>query len=123
MKDGDRAGVAMFEQAASGVQVVQTGDVRWLSFFHSRDNVDGPTQLASGIVLLRVHVEGDTATYFYSLDDGKTFQPIASPVRIGFSWWKGSRPSLFAYTTAHSTDAGHIDFDWAHYKPLDQPLP
>ena len=123
MKDGDHAGIAMFEQAASGVQVVQAGEVRSLSFFHTRDEVAGPTQLPGSVVLLRVQVEGDTADYSYSLDDGKTFQPIASPVRIGFSWWKGSRPALFAYTTAHSADAAHIDFDWAHYKPLDQLLP
>jgi beta-xylosidase len=123
MKDGDHAGIAMFEQAASGVQVVQAGEVRSLSFFHTRDEVAGPTQLPGSVVLLRVQVEGDTADYSYSLDDGKTFQPIASPVRIGFSWWKGSRPALFAYTTAHSADAGHVDFDWAHYKPLDQLLP
>ena len=123
MKDGDRAGIAMFEQAASGVQIVQVGEARSLSFFHTRDSSDGPAQLVSGVVLLRVHVEGDSATYSYSVDDGKTFQPIASPVLIGFSWWKGSRPALFAYTTAHSTDAGHVDFDWVHYKPLEQPLP
>lgn len=123
MKDGDHGGIAMFEQAASGVEVVQAGGVRSLGFFHARDSVAAPTQLAGGIVLLRVHVEGDTATYFYSLDEGKTFQPIASPVRIGFSWWKGSRPALFAYTTAHAADAGHVDFDWTHYQPLTLPLP
>jgi hypothetical protein len=43
--------------------------------------------------------------------------------RIAFSWWKGSRPSLFAYTTTHTTDAGHVDFDWAHYKALEPVLP
>ena len=119
MKDGDHAGIAMFEQAASGVQVVQTGEVRSLSFFHVHDEVAGPAQLPGATVLLRVEVEGDIADYSYSLDEGKTFQPIASPVRISFSWWKGSRPSLFAYTTARSADAGHVDFDWAHYRPSD----
>jgi beta-xylosidase len=120
MKDGDRAGIAMFEQAASGVQIVQTGEMRSLSFFHQHDGVDGPTQLLGSVVLLRVHVEADTATYSYSLDDGRSFQQIASTVRIGFSWWKGSRPSLFAYTTAQTPDAGHVDFDWAHYQPIEQ---
>ena len=121
MKDGDHTGLAMFEQAASGLQIVQSGDVRSLSFFHTRDEVAGPAQLPGAEVLLRVHVEGDTATYSYSLD-GQSFQPIGSPVRIGFSWWKGSRPSLFAFTTAHAADAGHVDFDWAHYKPLEPAL-
>jgi hypothetical protein len=123
MKDGDHAGLAMFEQAASGLQIVQLGDVRSLSFFHQHDVVDGPAQLTGTVVLLRVHVEDDSATYFYSLDDGKSFEPIASPVRIGFSWWKGSRPSLFAYTTTHTAESGHVDFDWAHYHPLESAAP
>lgn len=123
MKDGGHAGIAMFEQSASGLQVVQSGGVRALSFFHAQDAVDGPAQLPGGIVLLRVRVNGDMAAYSYSLDDGRSFQEIGKPARIAFSWWKGSRPSLFAYTTTHTTGAGHVDFDWAHYKPLEPVLP
>jgi hypothetical protein len=40
MKDGDHAGIAMFEQSASGLQVVQSGGMRALSFFHAQDAVD-----------------------------------------------------------------------------------
>jgi len=123
MKDGDHAGIAMFEQSPSGLQVVQTGGVRSLSFFHGHDVTDGPAQIADRIIQLRVHIDGDTASYSYSLDDGRSFQPIASPSRIAFSWWKGSRPSLFAYTTSQTTDPGYVDFDWAHYAPLDPAAP
>jgi len=123
MKDGDHAGLAMFEQAASGVEVVQSGDARSLDFFHAHDAITAATPLTVAVVQLRVHVDVDTATYFYSIDEGKTFQQIASPVRIGFSWWKGSRPSLFAYTTGQNSNSGHVDFDWAHYKPIEQALP
>jgi hypothetical protein len=123
MQDGDHAGLAMFEQAASGVEVVQAGDVRSLRFFHTHDEVAGAAPLAAGVVLLRVQVEGDTATFSYSLDDGRTFQQIAAPVGIRFSWWKGSRPSLFAYTTAHTADPGDADFDWVRYRPLEPTLP
>jgi beta-xylosidase len=119
MKDGGHAGLAMFEQAASGVQVVQAGGVRSLGFFHARENVDGAARLASRVVLLRVRVDGDSASYSYSVDEGQTFTPIGPTVRIAFSWWKGSRPALFAYTTEKTGDAGHVDFDWAHYAPLE----
>jgi beta-xylosidase len=115
MKDGDHAGLAMFEQAASGVQVVQAGGARSLGFFHGSEKVDGAAQVAGGVVLLRVRVDGDTASYFYSTDEGKTFSPIGPTVGLKFSWWKGSRPALFAYTTEQGSDAGHVDFDWAHY--------
>jgi beta-xylosidase len=115
MKDGDHAGLAMFEQAASGVQVVQAGGVRSLGFFHGSERVDGAAQLARGVVLLRVRVDGDTANYFYSVDDGRSFQSIGPAASLKFSWWKGSRPALFAYATEQGADAGHVDFDWAHY--------
>jgi beta-xylosidase len=123
MKDSDHAGIAMFEQSPSGLQIVQTAGVRSLSFFPARDSTTAPTPLSSSTIQLRVHIDGDTATYFYSLDDGHTFQPIASPTRIAFSWWMGARPSLFTYTTLQTADPGHIDFDWAHYTPLAQSAP
>jgi hypothetical protein len=115
MKDGDHAGLAMFEQAASGVQVMQAGRVRSLGFFHGSERVDGAAQVAGGVVLLRVRVDGDTASYSYSVDEGKTFASVGPTVGLKFSWWKGSRPALFAYATEHDADAGHVDFDWAHY--------
>jgi hypothetical protein len=94
---------------------VDAGGARSLGFFHGSEKIDGAAQLASGVVLLRVHVDGDTASYSYSVDEGRSFQSIGPAVVLKFSWWKGSRPALFAYTTERSADAGHVDFDWAHY--------
>ncbi|SNT38293.1 Beta-xylosidase [Granulicella rosea] len=119
LKDGGRTGLAMFEKAASGLEVVQTGAVRTLSLFHDKDRTSGPT-LTGAILQLRVHISVDKASYSYSLDDGKSFQPLGEPMPIAFSWWKGSRPALFAWTTAAGGDAGHVDFDWAHYQKADQ---
>ena len=45
------------------------------------------------------------------------FKELGAPTPIHFSWWKGSRPALFAYTT-QSTQPGAVDFDWVHYQPL-----
>jgi hypothetical protein len=64
-----------------------------------------------------VSVRGDQALYSYSLDEGKTFQQLGAATPIRFSWWKGSRPALFAWTTQNS-DPGAVDFDWVHYQPL-----
>ncbi len=116
MKNGGHAGLAMFEKSASGLEVVQTGSERQLRFFHLPDSAAGPI-VAQTILQLRVDVEGDQARYFYSLDDGQSFQPLGETARLQFSWWKGSRPSLFAYTT-QPANPGSIDLDWAHYKPL-----
>jgi beta-xylosidase len=116
MKPGVHAGIAMFERAAGGVEVVQTGTERRLNYFHLPDRGQGP--LVSGNTLqLRVRVDGDRADYFYSLDDGRTFLPIGGTSQIRSSWWKGPRPSLFTYTTAN-TNPGAVDFDWVHYQAM-----
>jgi hypothetical protein len=91
------------------------GGERYLSYFHLPDKAMGP-RISENTLQLRVRVDGDRADYFYSLDDGLTFHPIGVPSQIRASWWKGPRPSLFAYTTADS-DPGTVDFDWVHYLP------
>ena len=116
MKDGTHTGLAMFEKSPSGLQIVQQEGKRTLSFFHIKDVQDGPLLIATTIDL-KVQIVGDSVTYSYSLDGGRTFQPLGSPVPITFSWWKGSRPALFAYTT--NDPGGYVDFDWARYKPID----
>jgi beta-xylosidase len=116
MRSGDHAGLAMFEKLPSGLEVVQAGSERRLDYFHFKDRVPGPA-LTGTVLELRVQVDGDEARYSFSLDDGQTFAALGAPTPIRFSWWKGSRPSLFAYTT-EDTDPGAIDFDWVRYEPL-----
>jgi len=116
MKPGVHAGLAMFEFSASGLEIVQSESERRLSFFRQHDHTDGPAFLQP-LIQLRVEVNGDQAVYSYSLDDGATFRQLSEPTPIHFSWWKGSRPALFAYTT-QPTQPGAIDFDWVHYQPL-----
>jgi beta-xylosidase len=118
MRSGDHSGLAMFEKLASGLEVVQSGEERRLEYFHAQDRQAGPV-LSANVVQLRVHVNGDEARYSYSLDEGQTFVPLGGPTAIRFSWWKGSRPSLFAYTT-EATDPGAVDFDWVRYQPLGE---
>jgi beta-xylosidase len=116
MKAGVHAGLAMFEKTASGLQVVQTGKVRRLSFFDLPDD-DAGIVVKAEVIQLRVHVDGDRARYSYSVDGGKTFNELGTITEIHFSWWKGSRPALFAYST-QASDPGVVDIDWAHYEPL-----
>ena len=113
---GVHAGLAMFEKSASGLEIVQSGADRRLDFFHLPEVTQGPV-IAQPVIQLRVDVNGDEARYSYSLDDGATFQPLGADSQIRFSWWKGSRPALFSYTTS-AGDPGAIDFDWVHYRAL-----
>ena len=114
-KPGVHTGLAMFEQTASGLEIVQSGTERRLNFFHVDNLTPGPL-ISQSTVQLRVVIDGDQANYSYSLNDGKTFEQLGTSTQIRFSWWKGSRPALFAYTT-EATDPGAVDFDWVHYQP------
>ena len=75
-------------------------------------------------IQLRARVLGEVANYSYSLDGGRSFQPLGQPVKLAFSWWKGARPALFAYNTNPAPASpvngvsGYVDFDWAHYQAL-----
>jgi beta-xylosidase len=113
---GVHTGLAMFEKSASGLEIVQSAAERRLDFFHLPEVTQGPV-IAQPVIQLRVDVNGDEARYSYSLDDGATFEPLGAVSQIRFSWWKGSRPALFAYTTS-AADPGAIDFDWVHYRAL-----
>lgn len=118
MKSGVHAGIAMFEKWAGGLEVVQSGSMRRIFFFHMQDRTAGPVlPLSQTIVQLRVEVEGEEARYFYSTDDGKSFHPFGERTQLRFSWWKGARPALFAYTT-QAGDSGAVDIDWVHYQAL-----
>lgn len=116
MKDGTHSGLAMFEQSPSGIEIIQTGHRRRLAYFHLDQRLPGPV-ISQAIVRLRIQVDGGLASYFYSLDEGRSFHPLGEATPIHFSWWKGARPSLFAYTTSDA-DPGPVDFDWMHYRPL-----
>jgi len=116
MRDTVHAGLAMLDKFPSGLQVVQQGGKRTLQFFHRDAVTDGP-ELRQGAVLLRVSITGDRAACSYSID-GRSYQTLGAEVPIAFSFWKGSRPALFAYKTSAAGQGGFVDFDWAHYRSL-----
>jgi beta-xylosidase len=113
MEPGVHAGVAMLEKSASGLEVVQSEQGRKLRMFHLAEAIEGPV-LTRATIQFRLRVNSDTVSYLYSLDDGKSFEMLGAAVPITFSWWKGSRPCLFSYSTTDNTTS-YVDFDWVHY--------
>lgn len=123
MTDGDNAGLSVFDRSTSDIGVVQSGSARHLFTSLKDEQTPGPAvPTGLDVLQLRAEVLGDTATYFYSLDQGKTFLPLGTPVKLAFSWWKGARPALFAYNTL-GPSKGFIDFDWLHYTRLPDTAP
>lgn len=125
MREDARAGLAMFQKDPNGLQVAAKAGKHTLQWFAGADVTDGPDVTAK-TVQLRVQVRDDLAVYSYSLDDGRSFHQLGAEVPIAFSFWKGSRPALFAYKVSadHSASVpdsdhdGWIDFDSVHYRQL-----
>lgn len=116
MRPGTHAGLAMFGRFASGLEVVDEGGHRMLRWFHlPQHGQEAP--IIGNIIQLRVSVDGNTARFFYSTNDGGSFRNMGPPAQLRSSWWKATRPALFAWTTA-SRNPGAVDFDWAHYRPV-----
>ncbi len=114
---GDRTGLSIFDVSKSYVAVVEGDTSRKLVFSMKDADTAGP-EVTARFVQLRGLVKGDVARYSYSVDDGATFHPIGSEVKLAFGWWKGARPAVFAFNTdANAKTNGLVDIDWVHYRP------
>jgi beta-xylosidase len=116
LASADRTGLSLLDFKRTYIAVVQRDGERRLVFSNKGTETEGPV-ITSRYVQLRGRIDGDTGTYLYSVDNGVTFLPFGSEVKLVFSWWKGARPSLFAFNTDPSAKKfGHVDIDWVRYK-------
>lgn len=120
MREGDRTGVTMFDKNLGYLGVMETEGAHHLVFSAKGKDTVG-SKISATSLILRVCLLGDTAHYFYSMDQGKTFIAEGAAVPIIFSWWKGSRPSIFAFNTLKpASPDSYIDVAWAHYTPIKE---
>jgi beta-xylosidase len=124
MAEGQRGGLAMFGVRPSWIGVVRSGGHNRVTLAAEGVETAGP-ELTRRTVELRVEVGPDqTALYAFSLDDGRTFQRWGDPIPLArFSWWKGSRPSLFSFIRPPREGAapqGWIDVDWFRVERASQ---
>lgn len=110
MRDGQKAGLAMFGKRPSWIGLTQQSGKRLLTFSYAGEDTHGEVISAESL-LLRVDVDDELARYSYSVDEGRTFKPFGTRARLLFSWWKGARPALFTFNTNES-GGGVVDFDW-----------
>ncbi|MFV3129100.1 glycoside hydrolase 43 family protein [Niveispirillum sp. KHB5.9] len=117
LKDGQRAGLSLFGVRPSWIGVAREGGANHITLSSAGVETQGPALTAKTLQLRADVSEDQKVRYSYSLDEGKSFQPLGDAIQLArFSWWKGSRPALFTFSKAKT--GGHVDIDWVH---VDKP--
>lgn len=119
LKDGNVAGLAVFEDPYAYVAVRQEGGKRSLVMCdNGRVAEVAVDSLPAARVWLRARVtdRGFTARFYYSLD-GRTFRPAGTEMKMGLGLpWTANRFALFNFTTAVAGTGGRADFNWFRFR-------
>ena len=117
LKDGDVAGLGVFEFPYAFVAVKQGGNVRSIVMLNDDKTIAAIDDFAGDTVWLRASATatGFVATFAYSTD-GKTYQPIGNELKMktGLNW-TANRFALFNYSTNVAGVGGQADLNWFHY--------
>lgn len=117
MKDGDVAGLALFQDPYAYIAVKQTGALRYVTMVNNGKPVDS-VPLTKSIVYLRAIASNATAkaTFEYSIDN-KTFKPLGNvlAMRFNLSVFTGNKFCIFTYAT--KKNGGYVDVDWFRMAP------
>jgi len=113
MKDGDVAGLAMFQDPYAYVAVRQTKEFKQLIMVNNGETIASVPMKGGDTIYLRTAASNKTkkATFAYSYDN-KKYTPIGNELNMAFSLkiFTGNKFGLFNYATK-ATD-GYVDFDW-----------
>lgn len=120
LKDGNVAGLAVFEDPYAYIAVRQAGGKRSLVMCdNGRVAEVAVDSLPTGRVWLRARItdRGFTARFYYSLD-GRTFRPAGTEMKMGLGLpWTANRFALFNFTTSAAGAGGRADFNWFRFRP------
>jgi beta-xylosidase len=112
MKDGDIAGLAVFQDPYAYIAVQKQNGVRMLVMVNNGRTV-AMVPLSGEAVYLRATASNSTkkATFQYSLDN-KTFKQLGDELTMNFNLkiFTGNKFCLFNYATQEA--GGYVDFDW-----------
>jgi beta-xylosidase len=112
MKDGDVAGLAVFQDPYAFIAVKQEQGSKYLVMVNNGETI--ATEPVTGeTIYLRSVASNSTgkASFEYSFDN-KTFAPLGNELSMRFSLrvFTGNKFCLFNYAT--EVGGGHVDFDW-----------
>jgi beta-xylosidase len=112
MKDGDIAGLAVFQDPYAFIAVKQDKDSQYLIMVNDGETI-ASVPLKEKTVYLRTIASNSSriATFEYSYDN-ETFYALGNELEMRFSLkiFTGNKFCLFNYATAET--GGFVDFDW-----------
>jgi beta-xylosidase len=117
MKDGDIAGLAVFQDPYAFVAVKQLQNARYICMIDNGLEI-GTAALKNSVVYLRASAHyGTGKTIFSYSTDNKTFTTIGNEFEMKFnlSVFTGNKFCLFNYATKSA--GGNVDFDWFRMSP------
>jgi beta-xylosidase len=117
MKDGDIAGLAVFQDPYAYIAVRQTGALRHIIMVNNGKAIDS-VLLTKSIIYLRTIASNSTAKAIFEYStDNKTFKPLGDTLsmRFNLSVFTGNKFCLFNYATRQT--GGYVDFDWFKMGP------
>jgi len=113
MKNGDIAGLAVFQDPYAYIAVQQFNGVRQLIMVNNGETVASAPVKQAKVIYLRTLASNSTkkATFEYSYDN-KEFTPLGNELTMQFNLkiFTGNKFCLFNYAT--KATGGYVDFDW-----------
>lgn len=112
MKDGDIAGLAVFQDPYAYIAVKQMNGAKYIIMVNNGKTIDSVAVNHSTIYLrAQAHFGTSLASFSYS-PDNKTFIVLGNELlmRFNLSVFTGNKFCLFNYATKET--GGYVDFDW-----------
>ncbi len=117
MKNGDIAGLAVFQDPYAYIAVKQTNNTKYIIMVNNGKPIDS-VLLKKSTIYLRATASNSTgkASFGYSFDE-KTFTILGNELTMHFnlSVFTGNKYSLFNYATKEA--GGYVDVDWFRMQP------
>jgi beta-xylosidase len=113
MKDGDVAGLGVFQFPYAYLAIQQTGNARKIIMVNNDSTIAAVPFKGSKIWFKAcVKEEGFIATFAYSTD-GRIFHPLGNQLKMGLGLdWTANRFALFNFNTREDRDGGYADINW-----------
>ncbi|TAM96752.1 MAG: glycosyl hydrolase 43 family protein [Chitinophagaceae bacterium] len=120
MKDGDIAGLAVFQKPYVCIAVKQYGTTRYVVMLNDGNVIDSFKTKNNKIWFKAIATDQDFIAPFFYSQDGKQFTPFGNRLKMGLGFpWTANRFMLSCFNDLSRAKAGYADFNWFHFSGHD----